>query len=160
NVFPVGATVSIDAKDEFLIGDYRYSFLKTDQYELAGGVGIFGGTFKFDTTTVGNEGPGRTGNTNTHTSRPVPPIGASLDWYINPQWKIAGAVSGIKANIGNVDGRVLVATVGTEFMLVRNFGIGVRYMYTDADVDASKDSFDGSANWKMNSVSLYAKFLF
>src|SRR5262249_7742018 len=56
NVYPLGATVSAKAKDNFLLGDYRYSFVKTDSLELAGLIGIYGGEFKFDVSASGNAG--------------------------------------------------------------------------------------------------------
>jgi len=36
NVYPLGATVSAEARNDFLIADYRYSFVKSDSVELAG----------------------------------------------------------------------------------------------------------------------------
>jgi hypothetical protein len=59
-----------------------------------------------------------------------------------------------------VDGTVLVAGASTEYTLLRNLGVGLRYMYSDVDVDVSKSSFSGNATWRMNSVSLYAKLMF
>jgi hypothetical protein len=45
-------------------------------------------------------------------------------------------------------------------MLVRNLGVGLRYMYSNVDVDVSKSSFNGNVTWRMNSLSLYAKMMF
>ena len=90
----------------------------------------------------------------------MPIIGGSVDWYIDPRWKIGATLAGLKADIGNVDGGIFVGAISTEYMFTRNLGIGLRYMYTDASVDADKDSFKGSADLRMNSVSLYAKFMF
>src|SRR5262249_44787101 len=137
------------------------SFLKTDDYEVAGLLGIYGGRFEFNVDVTGNEHPNpQTLSTTASTSVPLPLIGATVDWYLNPRWKISGAVSGLKAHIGDVDGTALVAGASTEYMLVRNLGVGVRYMYTDVDVDVNKSSFNGHATWRMNSVSLYAKMMF
>ncbi len=160
-VFPIGATVSAEAKSEFLLADYRYSFMKTDQIELAGLLGFYGGHFKFNVNATGNETPTpRTANRNVSTTVPLPLIGATVDWYINPRWKIAGAIEGIAADIGDVDGSAFVAVASTEYTLVRNFGVGLRYMYSDMRADVSKSDFNGNITWKMNSVSLYAKLLF
>jgi len=61
-----------------------------------------------------------------------------LDWYIDPRWKVSANVDGIKAHIGSVDGSVLVAGVATEYMLTRNFGLGLAYMYSDVSVDVNR----------------------
>ena len=99
-------------------------------------------------------------NTSTSTTVPLPLIGASVDWYINPRWKVSAGVEGIKANIGDVDGRAIVAAASTEYIFTRNLGAGVRYMYSDLSVDVTKSSFDGHVTWRMNSFSLYAKMMF
>jgi len=162
NVYPIGATVSAEAKDNFLLADYRYSFVKTDEVEFAGMLGFYGGQFKFNLNATGNDPLRDAGtiNTSSSTTVPLPLIGASVDWYINPRWKVSAAVEGIKANIGDVDGRALVAAAATEYMIARNFGAGVRYMYSDLSADVTKSSFNGHVGWRMNSVSLYAKLLF
>jgi hypothetical protein len=162
NVYPIGATVSVEAKDNFLLADYRYSFVKTDEVELAGLLGFYGGQFKFNVNATGNDLLHNSGtlNTSTSTTVPLPLIGASVDWYINPRWKVSAAVEGIKADIGDVDGRAIVAAASTEYMFTRNLGAGVRYMYSDLSVDVTKSSFDGHVTWRMNSFSLYAKMMF
>jgi hypothetical protein len=48
----------------------------------------------------------------------------------------------------------------TDYMLTRNLGIGVRYMYSDLSVDVTKSSFNGSIDWKSSAVSLYAKLVY
>lgn len=158
--FPIGATVDASAKSRFLLADYRYSFVKTDDVEVAGVLGLYGGRFEFNLSARGNESPARNAGVNASTTVPLPLIGGSVDWYVNPQWKISAGVEGLKANIGDVDGSVIVAGASTEYMFVRNVGVGLRYMYTNVDVDVSKSSFHGNITWRMNSVSLYAKMMF
>jgi hypothetical protein len=160
STFPIGATVNTTAKDQFFIADYRYSFVKTDAVELAGLVGLYGGQFKFDVSASGNDNPAHVFNSTASTTVPLPIIGGTVDWYIDPRWRIGAGIAGLKAHLGDVDGSVLVATVGTDYMFTRNLGVGLRYMYSDVDVDVNKSSFDGNATWRMNSVSLYARMLF
>jgi hypothetical protein len=160
-VFPIGATVSAEAKADFLLADYRYSFIKSSDVELAGLIGFYGANFKYDINAVGNETPSpRSVNRNVSTTVPLPLIGASVDWYVNPRWKIGAFAEGIKANIGDVDGHAFVAAVSTDYMFTRSLGVGARYMYSDASVDVSKSGFNGSIDWRMNSWSLYAKLMF
>jgi hypothetical protein len=160
-VFPVGATVEAKADSRFLLADYRYSFVKNDTVELAGVIGLYGGKFDFRVKATGVIAPNtRTIETNPSTTVPLPLLGATVDWYINPQWKIAAGLQGMKADIGDVDGSVFVATAATEYMFVRNLGVGLRYMYSNVDVDVTKSSFNGNVTWRMNSFSLYAKMMF
>ena len=161
NVVPVGFDLSAERETHFLLADYRFSFVKTKRIEVAGLVGVYGGEFKYNLTASGDV----TGNTQVinktaSTTVPLPLIGATLDWYINPRWKISANLEGLKADIGDADGSILVAGAATEFMLVRNFGIGLAYMYSDVNVDVSKNDFNGNLVWKMNSVRAYAQFKF
>ena len=161
NVYPSGATVSATTKDGFLIADYRYSFVKTDELELAGLIGVYGDRFEYDVSASGNSGGVlRTSSTRATTTLPLPLIGGTIDWYINPRWKLSGGVQGMKVSIGDYDGHAFVATALTDYTLMRNLGVGIRYIYSDVEVDADKRDFNGKFSRRMNSVSLYAKLIF
>ena len=161
NVVPVGFNLAAETQAQFLLADYRFSFVKTKRIEVAGLVGVYGGEFKYTLDASGSvQGNMRVIDKTASTTVPLPLIGVTLDWYINPRWKISGNLEGLKADIGDADGSILVAGAATEFMLVRNFGIGLGYMYTDINVDVSKNNFNGNIVWKMNSVRAYAQFKF
>ena len=162
NVYPVGATVAADTKYRFLLADYRYSFMKTDELELAGAIGFYGAHFSFDLNATGAQAAGtaRTSSTSVSTPVPLPVVGITADWYVNQRLKLFGFVEGMKANIANVDGRVLVTGAAAEYMFTRGLGVGARYMYTDINADVTRTHFNGNLNWRMNTVALYAKVLF
>ena len=156
---PVNSTLTVGSKSQFVLADYRYSFVKTDEIELAGLLGFYGGNFKYQLSATGS-GQDSLLNTTTSTTVPLPLIGLTLDWYINPRWKISANAEGVKAQIGDVDGSAFVGGVATEYMLVRNFGLGLAYMYSDVNADVTKNSFNGNLGWKVNSVTAYAQFKF
>ncbi len=159
--YPVGFNLDTSLKNQFLIGDYRFSFLKNDTFEVAGLLGIYGAQVKFNASATGIvSGASASISTTASTTLPLPLIGVTLDWYITPRWKIGGNLSGLSAHISNVSGSILVAAVSTDFMLVRNFGLGLTYMYTDLNVDVTKNNFNGNFNWKTNSLLGYAEFKF
>ena len=160
-VIDVDFTLSAEARDQFILLDYRRSFVKKSTFELAGLIGIYGGEFEFDLSASGTEGgQAVTKTASASTPIPLPLIGATVDWYINPRWKASANIEGVKANIGDVDGWALVAGAAAECMLVRHFGIGLSYMYSDVDVEVSKDSFDGTFVWTMSSFSAYGQLVF
>ena len=153
---PAGSTVSTEAKTDYLFFDYRYSFYKSDAWEVAGVLGLYGG--KFDFTVAG---PGLVGGTvSESTTVPLPLIGVSADWYIQPRWKVSSILSGMQAKIGDVDGNATVFTLGTDYMFTRNLGLGAAYLYSEINVDVSKSSFNGNVNFKNNAGLLYATFKF
>jgi opacity protein-like surface antigen len=161
-VIPVGFTADAQAKDEFLWLDYRYSFVKNDKLEFAGVLGLYGGNFKFDINATGSDGEGgtRTINSSSSTTVPLPLIGASLDWYIEPRWKVNTMLVGMGAKIGNVDGNAYVFQLGTDYMITRNWGLGLSYMYSRVNVDVSKSGFNGKIDWSTNAVLAYATLKF
>ncbi len=162
-VIPVNSTVAIVAKDQFLNVDYRYSFMKSDEVELAGLIGIYAAQYKYQITATRPLAGGDQEtlvNTTASTTVPLPLIGATVDWYVNPRWKIFASAAGIKAKIGDVDGSAFVGSVTTDFMLARNFGVGLGYMYSDTRADVTKGGFNGNVAWKINSISLYAQAKF
>jgi hypothetical protein len=158
----VGATVSASAKDDFVNADYRYSFVKKPELEAAVLLGFWGGKFTYDLNATGS-GPGGAQaayNKSVSTTLPLPMLGATLDWYPDRRWKATALVQGMKAKVGDVDGHAYVFGASSEYMLVRNFGLGLRYLYSDVKADVTKSDFNGHLGWRMNSISLYGKLVF
>lgn len=161
NVIPIGASMSVDNKVQFFTADYRYSFVKNDQLEIAGVLGIYGGQFNYDLSASGSaDKVSKTVSKNASTTVPLPLIGATLDWYIDPRWRVSADITGMKAKVGDVDGSVLLAAASTDYMLLRNLGVGARYMYSNVSATVTKSSFNGDLTFRTNSISLYAKMMF
>jgi hypothetical protein len=158
-VIPAGFNVSAETKDQFLVADYRYSFMKSSELELAGLVGLYGGWFDFNVSGAGTR-PGAaapvTIGTSSSTTVPLPIVGASVDWYIQPRWKVSSMLAGMSAHVGSVDGNITVFQLGTDYMFTRNWGVGMSYMYAKLNADVTKSGFNGNLNWSNNSVMLYA----
>jgi hypothetical protein len=156
---PAGSTVSTEAKTDYLFFDYRYSFYKSDAWEFAGVLGLYGG--KFDLTVAGpGVVVGSPVNVSESTTVPLPLIGLSADWYIQPRWKVSSLLSGMQAKVGDYDGNVTVFTLSTDYMFTRNLGLGVSYLYSEINVDVSKSDFNGNVNFKNNAGLFYATFRF
>lgn len=161
HTIPLGFNVTAETEDQFLLLDYRYSFHKSDKFEVAGMFGIYGGNFKFDTVATGSDASGsRSISSSSSTTVPLPLIGVSGDWYIEPRWKASSSLLGIAAKIGDVDGSAIVFTLGTDYMITRNWGLGLTYMYTRIDVDVTKSGFNGKIDWSSNAVLAYATLKF
>jgi hypothetical protein len=161
--FPVGASVSMKNKYDLFSLDYRYSLFQTPEWETAVGLGVYGGKFTFDVNAVGNVGStGTQGtyNNSVSTTLPLPLLGVTVDWHPDSRWKISGRAYGMQAKVSDVDGRVYNFAVGAEYMLMRNFGVGARWTYTDINVDVTKSNFNGSLGWRANNASLYGTIVF
>jgi hypothetical protein len=160
NDYPIGANVNIRNKYDLGSIDYRYSFVQDPDYEIAALLGFYGGKFTFDVAATGLNTSGATYNKSVSTTLPLPMLGLTADFYPSPQTKLGLKAMGMQAKIGDVNGHVYQLEALGEYMLVRNLGLGVRWVYTDVKADVDKSDFDGSFSWRANSASLYAKFVF
>lgn len=161
NDYTVGATVGIHNKYDFASIDYRYSFYQTPDFEMAALLGFYGGKVTFDVNATPNPGSGgATYNRSVSTTLPLPLLGLGADWYPSAQTRIGARAMGMQAKIGDVDGHAYQFGVDGEYMLVRNLGIGARWVYTDIKVDVSKSDFNGGVSWRANTASLFAKLAF
>lgn len=158
---PAGASATTELTSNYYFGTYRYSFIKKDNLELAGVLGLYGSKISFDFAASKYPGnPTANYSTSQSTSLPLPVIGGSFDWYISPRWTAATSLSGLKAKIGDVDGSIWVLTASTDYMLFHNFGIGLAFLHTDIDVDVTKSSFNGNFNYKSDSFMAYGVIKF
>ena len=161
STYPLGATVSINAENQFLIANYMYSMVRTPTFESALVLGIYGGKFDYTIDAIGNAGSVAADyHKSVSTGLPLPMIGITAEWSPDKRLKVAGLAEGIKAKIGDVDGTAYLIEGSVEWMVTRGFGVGARYRYVDVQADVSKSDFTGNFDWKTNAVSLYAKFVF
>lgn len=161
------ATLASKSRNRFIFATYEYSFVKNKDIELSGLLGAYVNKFSADltgTATVVNSNGQTTINKSLayrpSVTVPLPLIGASIDWFASPRVTLGGSLSGMKAKIGDVDGSVYVATVSAEYMFTRNFGAGLAFMHTDANVDVTKRDFVGTINWKNDNLLLYGTLKF
>jgi hypothetical protein len=159
--FPVGANVTVQAKNQLVDVDYRYSFLREPEYEVAFLVGVYGGQFHYDFDAVGLAGNVQnTYHKSVSTALPLPVLGASIDFYPSKHWRASLELAGMKAKIGDVDGHAYVGGASAEYMFMRGLGVGLRYGWTDVRADVTKSDFNGTLGVKTNAVSAYARLVF
>lgn len=153
---PAGASVTTDINTNYFFVNYRYSFIKNDNVELAGVLGLYGANISFDIAASAYPGnPNASFSNSESTGLPLPIIGGSFDWYISPRWTASLSLAGLSAKIGDIDGSTWVLTAGTHYMLFHNFGLGVSYVRTAIDVDVTKNNFNGSVDFDTSSFLLY-----
>ena len=163
------ATLTADSRNRFLLVDYRYSFVKNKDVELAGMIGAYINRFTVDLEGTANVQNNVNGQITTTTRAvayrpgvtvPMPLIGGSIDWFAAPRFTVGASLSGLKAKIGDIDGSIYVVTASAEYMIKRNIGLGVAYMHADLDVDVTKPNFNGALNWKNDNILGYVVLKF
>ena len=157
NLILAGSLVATEAKSNYFLADYRYSFYKTDAVELGGVLGLYGLDLNYKLTGTNSAGGVTTAvNASASGTLPLPMLGVSGDWYVQPRWRISSNLMGLSTKVGAVDGSWSVLQLGTDYMVARNWGIGLSYLHSKVNLNASKSDFDGQLDWSSNSVLLYA----
>ena len=154
--YPIGTNLSTEVKTQFLIGNYQYSFIRDDRVELAGMAGLYTARFRFrfNSTNPPTE-------VETKATAPLPVVGLSLDTFVTPRWTISAFAEGLYLKVDNVTGRVGYIGLSTDYMLARNFGVGLGFtsVATGADVEDSS-GFRGAFEWRSKSAFAYVQLRF
>jgi hypothetical protein len=59
-----------------------------------------------------------------------------------------------------VDGSLYHVGLTTDYMLTRNWGLGVGYQLADLKVDVTKSGFNGHLSWRMDGYFAYVQARF
>jgi hypothetical protein len=85
---------------------------------------------------------------------------SSLDTFITPRWTVPSFAEGLYLKVGDVKGSVAYLGLSTDYMLTRHFGLGLGISSAKVGVDATKNDFNGSAEWRTTSFFGYAQARF
>ncbi len=156
-VISAGSSVLTETQGKYFLAGYRYSFYKTEAVELGGVLGLYGIDFNYKVIGTNlNGGAAKVVTASSSTTLPLPLLGVSADWYVQPRWRVSSSLMGLSTNVGETDGSVRVLQLGTDYMLTRNWGMGLSFLQSKVNVNVTKSDFDGRLDWTNRSVLLYA----
>ena len=150
NVIPSGTVLSTEQQTTIGYVGYRYSFLKTPDMEVAAGLGMYGGNFKFRF-----DAQSPVVSIDKSTTLPLPVFTISGDFYLTENMTVTANLRGLKVKIGDVDGSVFQAGIAAEYFLTKNFGIGAALDRLDIEADVTKSGFRGNAELKSTAGRLF-----
>jgi hypothetical protein len=155
---PVGVDVKGELGFEIIEAAYEYAFLKRDNYELAGGIGLHYTTFDASlSATVQTPGGGGTeerGGT-ASVDAPLPLLGLHGMWRMGGNFYLDGHVQYFALSIDEYDGSIVNYRAAVIWQPKKYIGIGVGYDVFTVDVDAEKDNFNGSMDWKYSGPQIF-----
>ena len=152
---PAGTRLDTSANTDFLIVNYQYSLIRDDRIELAAMAGLYGARFKFG---FNSSTPPR--DISSSTTAPLPMFGISLDTFITPRWTVSTFFEGLLLKVGDVKGSISYLGMSTDYMLTRHFGVGLGISAVKLGVDATKNDFTGSFDWRSQSFFGYVQARF
>ena len=154
-----GAGSSISAGQEFTVTRVFFgrNFATNERYEFGVGAGFHWldlGAFISGNIidSSGGAGPFRTESVSA--SAPLPNLGAWYVYSISPDWAFKSSLDWMSASIGDYSGRLINASLGVNYQIFRNAGVGVSYNLLDLDVGVKKSGWHGQ--WDNTYQGFYA----
>ena len=148
--FPINTT--IESVYEFDIYElaYEYAFLRRENLELSGSIGLHLAQFKVglsaEVDTGGGSGTAEIGDEG-KLNAPLPVIGGRAIWNISGDFWLDAMVQFFALEYDNVDGRLIDTRIGVLWQPKKWGGVGIGYNRFDMDVDVTRDRFTGKLDW-------------
>lgn len=149
DVFPIGA--SVIGGQEFtlvrtLIG-YEWNTREKQAIGFGGGlhwlkIGMF---IEGELMLGGPGGPSVTDRRAVDAAGVLPNIGAWYRYSVNEKWVLTARYDWLSVAIGDYDGRLVNASIGTNYQIFDHFGVGVNYNFFELDVGVRKEDWTGKA---------------
>jgi hypothetical protein len=162
--FPVGATV--DARSELTVAElsYEYAFLRRENYELAGGIGIhyvdMDLTLAGTISAQGNQASGSV-NAGASTQAPLPVLGLRWMWRLPYNFYVTAQAQYFYIKFDPYSGSLTDLKATVVWQATDHFGVGVGYndFGFRFDVNDTGD-FDGRLRWNYGGAMAFATFTF
>lgn len=164
DVFPVGAEVTGKQSFEIIEVAYEYAFMRRDDLELSGGIGLhyttLGASLRADITapigggTVSIGGPASV-------DAPLPVVGLHGLWRMgDSNFYLDGHAQYFALSFDDFDGSILNYRAVVIWQPKKYLGIGLGYDSFSIDVDVEKDRFTGSMDWTYEGPQLFFNVAF
>ena len=160
--YSAGATMNTTFNLEMVPISYSYSFIKTDQHELALSIGVHWSQMDLGLNgTASAVGGGGAAGVNTSFSTspdlPLPLIGADYGFKISDDWKVSARAGYFSMDINDIDGSLIGAGVDTEYWFSKHIAAGAGVDYFRLDVSATVDDFRGDAQYSYVGPKVFLK---
>jgi hypothetical protein len=157
SVYPAEADVSAGIRTSIAELAYEYVFLKRDHHEVSASVGVHAVEFKFGVAGRASIA-GQTGQFREESAvaeAPLPVVGLRGLWEFAPRWYLDGQVQSFSLSIDGYDGRLTDLRVGVIRMFGEHVGVGLGWNRFDVDVDADRERFTGTLDWRYDGAMAF-----
>jgi hypothetical protein len=156
-VYPVNATVSASLEATILQVAYEYAFVRRDTLEVAGSIGAHALSFDYGISGNGlvNGQPVGAAAESGDTNAPLPVVGVRAMWRFAGDWYLDAQGQWFAVELDGIDGSISDLRLGLTWMFSEHVGAGVGWNRFTVDVDASKNSFDGTFDWRYQGAQVF-----
>lgn len=137
---------------------YQYAFLKRENYELSGTIGLhyttFDASLRAKLELPDEELTAELGDT-ASVDAPLPVIGLHGLWNLGRNFYLEGQAQFFAISIDGLDGDIINYRASLIWQPKKYIGIGAGYDFFEVDVDATKDRFTGSMTWEYSGPQVF-----
>lgn len=162
--FPIGVTVN--ARSELTVAQlsYEYAFLRRDNYELAGGIGVhyLDMGLGLDATVAAQGGTAsRSLDESAATEAPLPVLGLRGLWRLPHNFYVSAQVQYFYVQFDPYSGSLIDLKASLVWQFSDHVGIGIAYndFGFRFDIEDAHD-FDGRLRWDYGGAIAFATFMF
>lgn len=149
--YPVDAEVKAEFDFDIYELAYEYAFLRRDNYELSGTVGLHWTTMslalKGEASIVGGQPVSGSVRQEGSVDLPLPVFGLRGLWHLSSDFWIDASAQYFALSIDEYDGSVQDYRVAVLWQPKPWLGVGLGYNQFNVDVDVEQNRFDGSLDW-------------
>lgn len=147
--YTFGTTVNSSFSTEIFRLSAGYAFVKDAQKEFGAVLGLHATDIlaRIAASTVGTE--------EGDVLAPLPTIGFYGAYAPTPKWLVSGRVDLFSLEYEEYDGSLTNFTLGADYRIWRNFGLGAAWRYIDYDLSVAKSRFNGAINYRFSGPLLY-----
>lgn len=162
--FPLGATVDTRADLTVAQLSYEYAFLRRENYELAGGIGIhyldMGLSLNSTIAAQGNQ-VSRRADASASTQAPLPVLGLRWMWRLPHDFYVAAQAQYFYIELDPYKGSLTDLKASVVWQATDHFGIGLGYndFGFRFDINGKRD-FDGRLRWNYGGAMAFATLMF
>jgi len=160
DVFPVNAEVTARSSFEIIEAAYEYAFMRAEDYELAGSIGLHYTKLEASLTGDGGGGTASLGGT-ASVDAPLPVIGLHGMWRMgSSNFYLDGHAQYFALSFDDFDGSIVNYRAAFIWQPKKYIGIGLGYDSFTIDVDVEKERFTGSMDWTYSGPQAFFNFSF
>jgi outer membrane scaffolding protein for murein synthesis (MipA/OmpV family) len=164
-IIPVGAGYASSLDFKVIPITYSYSFIKNDNHEFYGSLGLHWNSVNYDALGVTGLGEDTwEGSVVAEADAPMPLIGIGYDYYISDRWKVSASAQAFYIKLSDdtfsFEGGIVNVDLSTVYYIFDNVGIGAGINYFELNVDVDDSDWLGSLEYSYwgPSASLRIRF--
>jgi hypothetical protein len=155
-VFPVNGELSTTFDTRVAELAYEYAFLRRENYEVSGTIGVHNLRFALDVSATGARlSGGALQSESANADGPLPVIGLRGIWRFAHQISLDAQAQYFRIKVDPYDGRLEDYTASLVWMPWKHVGIGAGYNEFVTRLDVSASQFSGNLRWRYGGARIF-----